>query len=77
MEEWGSVGIEALSRTTDKMEGQMDGTGRVSSVGRIQFGSMIRPLVGGTKDGSPLDGLIEINLGLRRAGGPSPQFLSE
>ena len=38
VEKWGSAGLEALSRTTNGMEGQMDGTGKVSSVGRIQFG---------------------------------------
>ena len=77
MEEWGSAGLEALPRTIGRMERQLDRTGRVSSVGRIQFGSMIRPSVGGTEDGSSLDGFMEINLGLRRAGGPSLQFLSE
>ncbi|RVW53705.1 Dolichol-phosphate mannose synthase subunit 3 [Vitis vinifera] len=77
VEEWGSAGLEALPRTTGGMERQLDRTGRVSSVGRIQFGSMIRPSVGGTEDGSSLDGFMEINLGLRRAGGPSLQFLSE
>ena len=77
MEEWGSAGLEALPRTIGRMERQLDRTGRVSSVGRIQFGSMIRPSVGGAEDGSSLDGFMEINLGLRRAGGPSLQFLSE
>ena len=77
VEEWGSAGLEALPRTTGGMERQLDRTGRVSSVGRIQFGSMIRPSVGGAEDGSSLDGFMEINLGLRRAGGPSLQFLSE
>ena len=38
---------------------------------------MIRPLVGGTEDGPPLVGLTENNLGLRRAGRPSPQIFSE
>ena len=38
VEKWGSAGLEALSRTANGMEGQMDGTGKVSSVGRIQFG---------------------------------------
>ena len=49
------------------------GMGRVSSVGRIQFGPMFRASEGGTEDGSSLDGFNEPNLGLRRDGGPSPQ----
>ena len=77
MEEWGSAGLEALLRSDDGMEGQLDGMGRVSSVGRIQFGLMIRSSSGGTEDGSSLDGLNELNPGLRRGGGPSPQLLSE
>ena len=77
VEEWGNAGLEALLRSDDRMEGKLDGMGRVSSVGRIQFGSMIRSSTGGAEDGSSLDGLNEINLVLRRVGGPSPQLLSE
>ena len=73
VEEWGSAGLEVLLRSDDGMEGQLDGMGRVSSVGRIQFGSMLLASVGGAEDGSSLDGLNESNLGLRRDGGPSPQ----
>ena len=73
VEEWGSTGLEVLLRSDDGMEGQLDGMGRVSSVGRIQFGSMFRASEGGAEDGSSLDGFNEPNLGLRRDGGPSPQ----
>ena len=77
VEEWGSVGLEVLLRSNDGMEGQLDGTGRVSSGGRIQFGSMLRASAGGVEDGSSLDGLNESNLGLRRDGEPSPQSTFE
>ena len=77
VEKWGSARLEALSWTTDGMEGQVDRTGRVLTAGQIQFRSMIRPSVGGAEDGPSLFGLTENTLGLRRAGGPSPQILSE
>ena len=77
MEEWGSAGLDVLLRSDDGMERQLDGMGRVSSVGRIQFGSMFQASVGGAEDGSSLDGLNESNLGLRRDGGPSPQSTFE
>ncbi|RVW45344.1 hypothetical protein CK203_104388 [Vitis vinifera] len=77
VEEWGSARLEALLRSDDGMEGQLDGMGRISSVGRIQFGLMIRSSAGGSEDGSSLDGLNEFNLALRRDGGPSPQNPSE
>ena len=53
------------------MEGQSDGMGRVSSMGRIQFELMLRASKDGAEDGSTLDGLNGPNLGLRRDGGPS------
>ena len=71
VEEWGSAGLEALLRSDDVMERQSDGMGRVSSMGRIQFGSMLRVSEDGAEDGSTLDGLNGPNLGLRRDGGPS------
>ena len=77
VEEWGSAGLEVLLRSDDGMEGQLDGMGRVSSVGRIQFGYMLRDSAGGAEDGSSLDGLNEFNLGLRRDGGPSLQSTFE
>ena len=77
VEEWGNAGLEALLRSDDGMEGQLDGMDRVSAGGQIQFGSMIRSSAGGAEDGSSLDGLNEITLGLRRVGGPSLQLLSE
>ncbi|RVW45831.1 hypothetical protein CK203_086254 [Vitis vinifera] len=58
-------------------KGKWTGRVRVLTVGRIQFGSMIRPSVGGAEDGPSLFGLTENTLGLRRVGGPSPQILSE
>ena len=57
--------------------GQVDGTGRVLTVGQIQFGSTIQSSVGGAEVGSSLIGLTEDTLGLRWAGGPIPQTLSE
>ncbi|KAL6344294.1 hypothetical protein AAG906_037865 [Vitis piasezkii] len=68
VKEWGSASLEVLLRSDDGMEGQLDGMGRVSSVGRIQFGSMLRASEDGAEDGSSLDGLNESNLGLRRDG---------
>ncbi|RVW81496.1 Obg-like ATPase 1 [Vitis vinifera] len=70
VEEWGNARLEALSRT-------VDGTGRVLTVGRIQFGSTIRSSVGGAEVGPSLIGLNEDTLGLRWVGGPIPQTLSE
>ena len=77
VEEWGNARLEALSRTANRTEGQVDETGRVLTAGRIQFGSMIRPSVGGAEDGSSSFGLTKDTLGLRWAGGPSLQILSE
>ena len=77
VEEWGNARLEALSRTANRTEGQVDRTGRVLTAGRIQFGSMIRPSVGRAEDGSSSFGLTKDTLGLRWAGGPSPQILSE
>ena len=77
VEEWGSVGLDVLLRSDDGMERQLDGMGKVSSVGRIQFGSMFQASVGEAEDGSSLDGLNESNLGLRRDGGLSPQSTFE
>ena len=57
VEEWGNARLEALSRTIDGMEGQVDGTGRVLTMGRIQFGSTIRTSVGGSEVGLSLIGL--------------------
>ena len=71
VEEWGSAGLEALLRSDDVTEVQADGMGRVSSVGRIQFGSMLRASEDGAEDGLTLDGLNGPNLGMRRDGGPS------
>ncbi|RVW30837.1 hypothetical protein CK203_115530 [Vitis vinifera] len=62
VEEWGNARLEALSRT-------VDGTGRVLTVGRIQFGSTIRSSVGGAEVGPSLIGLNEDTLGLRWVGG--------
>ena len=70
VEEWGNARLEALSRT-------VDGTGRVLTAGRIQFGSTIRSSVGGAEVGPSLIGLNEDTLGLRWVGGPIPQTLSE
>ncbi|RVX07802.1 hypothetical protein CK203_021808 [Vitis vinifera] len=62
VEKWGSARLEALSWTTDGMEGQVDRTGRVLTAGQIQFRSMIRPSVGGAEDGPSLFGLTENTL---------------
>ena len=77
VEECGNARLEALSRTADKMEGQVDGTGRVLTAGRIQFGSTIWSSVGEAEVGLSLIGLTKDTLGLRWAGGPIPQTLSE
>ena len=59
------------------MSRTVDGTGRVLTAGRIQFGSTIRSSVGGAEVGPSLIGLNEDTLGLRWVGGPIPQTLSE
>ncbi|RVX01036.1 hypothetical protein CK203_022884 [Vitis vinifera] len=47
-----------------RMKISVDGTGRVLTVGRIQFGSTIQSSVGGAEVGSSLIGLTEDTLGL-------------
>ena len=69
--------LEALSRTADGFEGQVDGAGRDLTEGWIQFGSMTRFSVDGAVAGPSLTGLAEDTLGLKWAGGPLPQSPSE
>ena len=54
VEERGNARLEALSRTADETEGQVDGTGRVLTAGWIQFGSTIRSSMSGKEVGPSL-----------------------
>ena len=69
--------LEALSRTADGFEGQVDRAGRDLTEGWIQFGSMTRFSVDGAVAGPSLTGLAKDTLGLKWTGGPLPQSPSE